>query len=299
VSRDYLSAMGVRLLAGLGFDATDAVDAPAAIVVNQTAARRLFGTENPVGQIVDWYAGGRSGPQSTAEAVVPARVVGIVEDVRNTTPDREAFPEVFIEFRQLLATQQKWRDSAPQQDTVSIGFLSFAVRTKGDPATAIPGFARAVRAADSNAGIESILPMDRLVASNLARQRFYAVMLSVFAAVAALLAAIGIYGVLAYGVAQRTREIGIRIALGAQRTQVLTLVLANGLMLTAVGLAIGLLGAAAGTRLLAGMLFGITPLDRNTFAAVAVLFGLVATIASYLPARRATRVDPMVALRSD
>jgi ABC-type antimicrobial peptide transport system permease subunit len=124
-------------------------------------------------------------------------------------------------------------------------------------------------------------------------------MLSVFAAVAGILAAIGIYGVLAYAVVQRTREIGIRMALGAQRAQVLALVLRHGLILTAIGIAAGLAGAAAGTRLLDGMLFGITRLDPLTFGAVSLVFGLVATVASYLPARRATAVDPMVALRSE
>jgi putative ABC transport system permease protein len=124
-------------------------------------------------------------------------------------------------------------------------------------------------------------------------------MLSVFAVIAAILAAIGIYGVLAYAVVQRTREIGIRMALGAQRAQVLGLVLRKGATLTVAGIALGLAGAAAGTRLLQDLLFGVTPLDPTTFAAVSVLFGLVATLASYLPARRATTVDPMVALRSE
>jgi predicted permease len=299
VSRGYLTTMGVRLLTGREFETTDTAGAPTVIVINRTAARRLFGTQNPVGQFVDWYAGGRPGPQGTKEPVFPAQVVGVVEDVRNTTPDREVFPEVFVDFRQLLATQQKWGDSTQQQDTVSIGFLSFAVRTRSDPAAAIPAFDRAVRAADPNVGIESILPMDRLVASNLARQRFYAVTLGVFAAVAALLAAIGIYGMLAYTVMRRTREIGIRMALGAQRRQVLALVLQEGVMLTIVGVSLGLAGAAGATRLLQGMLFGVTPLDPKTFLAVALLFGIVATVASYVPARRATMVDPMVALRSE
>jgi putative ABC transport system permease protein len=299
VSHGYLTAMGVRVIAGRELAETDAAGAPTSIVVNRTAARRLFGASDPVGQSVDWYAGGRPGPQGKEGPVVPAQVVGVVEDIRNTTPDRDPFPEVFADYRQLLAVQQQWGDTTQQQDTVSIGFLSFAIRTKGDPAAATPAFTRAVRAVDPNAGIESLMPMEQLVAGSVARQRFYAVMLSVFAAIAAVLAAIGIYGVLAYAVVQRTREIGIRMALGAQRAQVLRLVLGKGAILTAAGIALGLAGAAAGTRLLQDLLFGVTPLDPTTFAAVSVLFGLVATLASYLPARRATTVDPMVALRNE
>jgi ABC-type antimicrobial peptide transport system permease subunit len=291
--------MGVRLIEGRGFEATDTTGAPTVIVVNRTAARRLFSAGHAVGQTLDWYSGGRAGPQGKEGPVFPVQVVGVVEDVRNTTPDRDAFPEVFVDYRQLLETQQKWGDTTQQQDTVAIGFLSFAIRTNGDPLSAIPAVGRAVRDTDPNVGIESMLPMERLVASNVARQHFYAVMLSVFAAVAGIVAAIGIYGVLAYAVVQRSREIGIRMALGAQRTQVLALVLRHGLILTTIGIAAGLAGAAAGTRLLEGMLFGITRLDPLTFGAVSLVFGLVATVASYLPARRATTVDPMVALRSE
>jgi putative ABC transport system permease protein len=294
VSDGYLPALGVRLVEGRGLAATDAAGTPPVIVMNRTAARQFFGTASAIGQFVDWYS---NNPAKTETS--RAQVVGVVEDVRNTKPDRDAVPEVFVDYRQLLSVQQRWGDSARQQNEASIGFSSFAIRTKGDPATAIPAVSRIVRAVDPNAGIESILPMEHLVASNIARQRFYAVLLSVFAGIAGILAAIGIYGVLAYAVVQRTREIGIRMALGAQRAQVLALVLRNGLILAAVGISLGLGGAVAATRLLQGMLFGITPLDPNTFMIVALAFSLVAACASYLPARRATTVDPMVALRTE
>lgn len=215
------------------------------------------------------------------------------------SPDRKANAEIFVEYRQLLALQQQWGDSTQRQEQIAIGFLSFAVRTRGNPAAAAPDVARIVRAVDANVGIDAMIPLDRLVASSVARPRFYAVLLGVFAGVAGLLAAIGIYGVLAYAVMQRTQEIGIRMALGAQRAQVLALVLRQGAILTATGVALGLAGAAGVTRLLQSMLFGVTPLDPATFAAASLMFGLVATLASYLPARRATRVDPMVALRSE
>jgi ABC-type antimicrobial peptide transport system permease subunit len=163
----------------------------------------------------------------------------------------------------------------------------------------VPTVREVLNATDSNIGIDAIAPMTTLEASAIARERFYAVLLGVFACVAGALALIGIYGVLAFAVAQRTQEIGIRMALGAQRSQVLALVLRYGLRLTATGVLIGLTGAAASARYLQSMLFGIEPLDPWTFAQVASAFTVVATMASYLPARRATAVDPVVALRHE
>ena len=160
----------------------------------------------------------------------------------------------------------------------------------------MPAVSQIIRTVDPNAGIDAIVPIDRLVASSVARPRFYAVLLGLFAGIAGLLAAIGVYGVLAYAVTQRTQEIGIRMALGAERRQILALVLRRGLVLTIVGVTLGLAAAAASARVLETMLFGVTPLDRATFAAVAVAFVLVAFAASYLPARRATAIDPTIAL---
>ena len=291
VSRGYLTAVGARVLDGRELEAVDTAGSPTAVVISRSVARRYFGAGSPVGQVVDWYVG--KGP------AVQMHVVGVVEDVRNTSPDREGNPDVFVEYRQLLALQQRWGDPTRRQEEMSIGFLSFAVRTRSDPTSAIPAVGQIVRSADVNAGIDAIIPMERLVASSVARPRFYAVMLGAFAGVAGFLAAIGIYGVVAYAVIQRTQEIGIRMALGAQRRQVLALVLRKGLILAAFGVGLGLAGAAGAARLLQGLLFGVAPLDPATFAAVSLVFGVVATLASYVPARRVTRVDPMVALRSE
>jgi putative ABC transport system permease protein len=291
VSAGYLTAVGARLLDGREFQAADATAPVPPIVITRTVARQFFGVASPVGQLVDWHVG--KGPAS------PMHVVGVVDDVRNTSPDRAANPEVFVEYRHLLALQQQWGDSLQRQEQLAIGFLSFAVRSRGNPAATAPAAVKIVRAVDSNVGIDAMIPMDRLVASSVARPRFYSVLLGVFAGVAGMLAAIGIYGVLAYAVVERTQEIGIRMALGAQRSNVLALVLRRGAILTTIGIALGLLGAGATTRMLQSMLFGVAPLDRTTFVAVSLMFAAVATLASYVPARRATRVDPMIALRRD
>jgi putative ABC transport system permease protein len=150
---------------------------------------------------------------------------------------------------------------------------------------------------DPNVGIDAMLPMEQLAASSLTRQRFYAAVMGVFAVIAVLLSIVGIYGVLAYAVAQRTREFGVRTALGASSGEVLSMVMRQGLMLTSIGIGVGVLVAIGATRLIEGMLYGVTPLDLATYVAVAVLFVAVTSVASYLPARRATRIDPMTALR--
>jgi putative ABC transport system permease protein len=291
VGAGYLTAVGARLLDGRDFQAADATARLSPIVISRTVARQLFGAGRAVGQTVDWHAGNGAPSQM--------RVVGVVDDVRNSSPDRAANPEVFIEYRHLLTLQQQWGDSTQRREQLAIGFVSFALRTRGDPAAAAPAVARVVQDVDPSVGIDAMIPLERLVATSVARQRFYAVLLGVFAGVAGLLAAIGTYGVLAYAVAERTREIGIRIALGAVPRSVLALVLRQGAILTTTGIALGLAGAAAATRLLQSMLFDVAPLDPATFAAVPLVFGAVATLASYVPARRATKVDPMVALRNE
>jgi predicted permease len=291
VSDGFLSAMGVPVLDGREFTPIDSATAPVVVVLNRSAARHYFGNERAVGRSLDW----QYGPMPPR----PVTVIGIVEDLRQTSPTDEVAPEIFVDYRQFLPVLTQWKQTEQKQNELAVGFLSFAIRTGGDPAAATENVRRAVNAVDPNIGIDVIAPMTDLVSNTVARQRFYTVILGVFAAIAAVLAIVGIYGVLAYGVVQRTHEIGIRLSLGAPRAQVLGLVLRKGLGLTTIGIAVGLAGAAASSRLLQSLLFGVTPLDVKTFAAVPVAFGLAAMIASYLPARRAMNVDPIVALRQD
>jgi predicted permease len=288
LSAGYLEAIGARLLDGRLLADDDLRAAAPRVVVNRTVARRYFGV---VGSHFDWYVG--NAPPVRVE------IVGIVEDIRQARLEQAPYAEVFMDYRQLIALGPRLGLSPPQVNSLAFGFMSFAMRTHGEPRRLIVPVREATGAVDPQVGIDAMLPMSHLVSTSMAPQRFYAAMLGLFAAVAALLAALGTYGVLAYAVTQRTREIGIRVALGAGRANVLGLVLRRGLTMAAIGIAIGTAAAALATRSLQTMLFEITPLDTRAFAAVAVGFFAVALIASYLPARRATEVDPIVALRAE
>lgn len=287
VSDGFLTAMGVPILQGRDLSPTDSGDAPGAIVINRSAARRYFGDSNPVGQSMEWAIG---------KTQLHMTVVGVVEDMHQEEATDALVPEIFFDYRQYLAIPGA---NPAGQNESAIGFLSFALRTPGDPATLIPAVRESITSIDPNIGIDTIVPMEQLEASSRAKQRFYAVMLGVFAVVSGVLAAIGVYGVLSYAVTQRSKEIGVRIALGARAGQVLALIMRRGLALTVVGVTLGLVAAAVGARSLESMLFGIKPLDPPTFIAVAIGFAIVAAIASYVPALNATRVDPVVTLRDE
>jgi hypothetical protein len=287
----YLESTGATLLEGRLLSERDSGEAPPVMVINRTVQRRFFGDASPVGAYMDWHSG--RGPH------VPVQVVGVIADIRQGALHREPYAEIFMDYRQVIAVQQRWGTPAGGVDHLAFGFMSFAVRAHGDPARLIPPVRQAISSADPNAALDAIMPLDSLVANSVARQRFYAVVLAAFAVVAAALGAIGVYGVLAYFVGDRTREIGLRMALGASRRHVIRLVLGRGLACAAIGITLGLAGAAAGTRYLQAMLYGITPLDGGTFAVVAAAFTVVAALASYVPARRATQLDPMAALRTE
>jgi predicted permease len=288
VSYDFLQTMGGRLLAGRWLEPRDEGGAPPVIVINRSLAGRFFGSQDPVGQMV--HLDGRMD-------LPPQQIVGVVDDMRQGGLDQEPAPQFFVDYRQVLALTQARRMPAAAQERLAFGFLSFVVRTDGDPARLVPTARSLIGRVDSNVGIDALLPMDQLVASSLTRQRFYAAVMGVFAAIAVLLSAVGLYGVLAYAVGQRTREFGVRTALGARSRDVLSMVVHQGLRLTSIGIGIGLAGAIALTRYIEGMLYDVTPLDPLTYVAVVAFFVAVTSLASYVPARRATRIDPMTALR--
>jgi putative ABC transport system permease protein len=275
VSQHYLRAMGVTVVAGRGFTDQDRAGQPPVMLVNESVVRSGILGPDPLGMPV--YALGRQ----------PWTIIGIVKDVRQLGLDRPPVPEFFIDFRQIPG--YPFPDSGPY----------FTVRTAGLPTEMVAAIRGVLREMDPHAMLTSIDSMDAIVSNSVSRPRLYAVLVGVFAIVALTLAAIGIYGVMAFVVSQRTREMGIRMALGARPRAVMGLVLRQSGLLIAIGLIAGLSGAAAATRVLEGLLFGLTPFDVPTFMAASLLFAAVAALASWIPARRATRIEPVVALRGE
>ncbi len=274
VSRGYFSVLHVPLLAGRTFTDGDRSGQPRAFVINRTLALQYFGRADAVGKpLVAWGLSGQ--------------VVGVVADVRQLAVDKSAEPQLFMDARQVPAG---W--PVGFHDGVYVG-----VRTTADLAAMVPMIRQAVREIDPKMPIDSIATMDAITANSVTRPRADAGLMGVFAAVALVLAAVGVYGVVACVAAQRTREIGIRVALGAPKRGVVVLVLRHAMALTAAGLTLGVLGALGATTYLEGMLYGIRPFDAVTFAGVVIVLGGVATAAAWMPARRAAAVDPVVALR--
>jgi putative ABC transport system permease protein len=274
VSRGFLTAMALPLVAGRTFGDNDRAGQPQVMLINRTLARSGLLGEDPLGRQI--YALGHA----------PWEVVGIVEDVRQSSLLESPVPQIFIDYRQV-----------PDDEQMAGVGLYFSIRTDADPGVLAAPIRALVSELDSQAMVENIAPMNQLVSNSLSRPRLYAVLLGIFAGVAVALAATGIYGVMAYAVTQRTREIGIRVALGAARARVIGLVLGQSAIVTVIGIVLGLGGAAALTRYLDQALFGLTALDPGTFAGVGILFAAIATMAAVIPARRATKVDPLVALR--
>jgi putative ABC transport system permease protein len=270
VTPGYFPTMGIPLINGRLFTERDQEGTPQVTIVSQSLARQEFPNMNPIGQrlFVEW---GRE---------TPYQIVGVVGDVKHDGLEKEVRPTVYF---------------PNAQETQTIATLM--IRTGGDPMQLAPVAEQIIHAYDKDQAIAKIQPLDMFLSKAVARPRFQSVLLASFAGLALLLAAIGTFGVMSYSVAQRTHEIGIRVALGAQRDQVLRLIVGQGLLLALIGTAAGLAGAFALTRYLKTLLFNVSPTDWLTFTTVPIALCAVALAASYLPARRAMQVDPMQALR--
>ena len=267
----YFPTLGIPILRGRNFSPLEERQAKRVILINEALARKHFPNEDPIGQRLD---------VAMFENPVVTEVIGVVGNVRYDSLIDEAPPAVYFPHPEL-----------------PYPFMTLVLRTEGDPTAVAPAVQREIRALDPNQPVSDVRTMDQVMSEAVSRSRFNTLLLGLFAALATLLAAVGIFGVMNYSVALRTREIGLRLAIGAQPRQVLLLVLKQGLLLTVVGLILGLAAAFALTRLLTGLLFGVQAADASTFATISVLLLLVSLFACYLPARRAMRIDPMSALR--
>ncbi|MGA2739389.1 MAG: ABC transporter permease, partial [Bryobacteraceae bacterium] len=263
VAAGYFDTLGIRILRGRAFEARDRQGAPQVVVVNETFARRYWPGRDPIGQSV-WLGCDTKGSRTAAQ------VVGVARDAKYSSLDEPRLPFV---YRPLA---QDWA-----------GFMTLIVHTAGRPEQFTAPLRAALAGLDPNLRVYEIETLEECASGSLFRVRWQAALLAVFGGLAMLLAAVGLYGVVAYTVAQQTRELGIRMAIGAQRADLLWMVLGRGLRLTAVGIAIGLLLSAAATRLLGGLLYGMSPLDPVSFAAASLAWTAVAMLASYVPARRA------------
>ncbi|HEV2488228.1 MAG TPA: ABC transporter permease [Candidatus Acidoferrales bacterium] len=276
-SPDYFRTLRIPLVRGREFAPADNAAGLPVIVINEAMANKFWPGSDPIGQQV--WIGKPMGPQFAEPT--PRQIVGIVGDIHESSLAQAGGQTMFIPY-----AQTKWNDNA-----------SFVVRTRRAPMQSLPDARAAFHSIDANLPLLAPETMEAVAANSLSGWRFRAILLGVFGALALVIAAIGVYGVISYSVAQRTHEIGVRMALGAQRRDLLRLVIGKGALLAGIGIAIGI-GAAVGlTRLMASMLYGVTPTDPLTLAAVATLLLLVALLACYIPARRAMKVDPMVALR--
>jgi putative ABC transport system permease protein len=272
ISPNYFQTMGVPLLKGRDFSDGDNSEAPGVTIINQSFARRFFPNEDPVGKRLDIG----DGYNRTRE------IVGVVGDTKANSLKEPGPAEMYVVY-----LQRPWQ------------WIRYAVRTSAEPESLAPAIRAAVWSVDKDIPINNLKTMERLIAETTTEPRFYLIMLSVFAAIALILSAVGVYGVMSHTVAQRRHEIGVRMALGAGTTDVLKLIVGQGMALALIGVALGLAGAFALTRTLTTLLFTVGPTDPAVFALIALMIVGVALLASLIPARRAVRVNPVVALRQE
>ena len=274
VTPAYFEVMGIPLVRGRAFTAQDDADAPPVVIINANMAQRFWGDEDPIGRRIKYGSPESDNPWMT--------IVGVVADMRRTGFDAPVRYETFLSLAQS-----------------GYGSMTLVVRTAGDPAALATPVRGAVRAVDADLPVYDVRTMDQLLAGMVAQRRFSMVLLGTFAALALALGLVGVYGVTSYVVAQRTREVGLRLALGAEPRQLVRLVVWQGMRVAAVGLVVGLAGAVVLARLMQGLLYGVAALDVVTLGGVTALLAAATLAANYVPARRAARVDPLVALRSD
>nr|MBA3715530.1 ABC transporter permease [Pyrinomonadaceae bacterium] len=272
ITPNYFGAMGITLLMGRDFTDADARDAAKVTIIDERLAREYWPNESPLGKRV------RFGPPEDNEPW--HTIVGVAGEVKHESLNLTQRKSVYLPHAQI-----------------SIGGMALAVRTRAYPESLAAAIRDQVKELDPNQPVTAVRTMSEVISRSVWQPRLYAILFGVFAAVALLLASVGIYGVMSYTVAQRTHEIGIRMALGAGRGDVLRLVITQGMWLVLVGVGIGVLASLALTRLMQSLLFGVGATDPVTFAGVTVLLAAAALIACYVPARRATKVDPMIALR--
>jgi len=277
VMGDYFRVMQIPIRAGRGFTDMDREGQPLVAIVNEEMVRKFFPHENPLGARIDWSR--REGPHQWMT------IIGIAQDVKHSGLNQPVDPAVYAPFAQSDEAWRRW--------------MTLAIRTSRPSAGLIEEVKKQVWSVDNQIPVSEVHSMEALMGVSLAQQEFNVLLLGLFAALALVLAAVGIYGMMAYHVGQRMHEIGIYMALGAQRRDVLKLIVGDGAKLAIGGIAIGLAGAIALTRLMTGLLFEVTPTDPATFALVALLLAIVAIVACYVPARKAMCVDPMVALRHE
>jgi putative ABC transport system permease protein len=278
VHADYFRVLGIQVVKGRGLTDRDVKGSPPVAVINRSMARRYFADQDPIGQrlLIQEIAPGS--PQLGPE--IPWEVVGVIADERTSTLDGTVRPGVYVPIEQSPTT-----------------YVNVVVRSAVEPASLAHAIAQAVREVDGNQAVTDVRTLEQIKSASAASTRLRTMLLVVFAALALLLSAIGIYGVISYAVAQRTHEIGVRAALGASAGALLRMVIVNGMLLAGIGLALGFVGAIGLTRLLGTLLFGVGARDPLTLAASAAILAAVALLACYVPARRAAKMDPLVALR--
>jgi putative ABC transport system permease protein len=269
-SPDYFLALGIRFLSGRSFTDRDTPQAQQVAIITESIARVVFEGRDPIGEEIS--VAGPKGPWRT--------VIGVVADTKNYALDRDTWPEVFIPYTQ-----------APSF------FMTVVLRTTDKPLFSAATLQRALHTVDPNQPVSNLRSLDEMLEKSVAPRRFKAIILGIFAALAIILAAVGIYGVIAQSVTERTHEIGVRLALGDREADIQRLILGRGIVLTLVGLGVGMVGAFALTWCLSGLLYEVKPTDPLTFVVVSLLLLAVAVLAAYIPARRATKVDPIVAVR--